>query len=801
MLLNDLQYALRRLARSPGFVAMAVVALALGIGANANIFSFVNAYLLRPLPTVKSADRLVYFEGRIRGNWAGVSYLDFLDWKQQSRAFAGLAVTQDVNPILMGRGEPERILGTRVSADFFTVFTAAPALGRAFLPAETAPGGEPVAILSDGFWQRRFGSNRDVIGGSLTLDGVSHKIVGVMPPRFRSAWNDYDFWAPLAADVAKTPRSRRTLGAIGLLEPGVSLTAAQKEMDTIAGRLRMQYPDTNTDLRVSVRDYIEGLGEGPRESIRIMIWVVAFVLLIACSNVANLQLARATGRAGEIAVRIAIGASRWRIIRQVLIESTLVSLAGGVVGYWLSLAGAKLLIASIPPGYQPINKDFMDPRIVLYTAAVALVTGLVSGIAPALQVSRVGVNDILKEGGRGNSGARGGLRNSLVVVEVTLALVLLLASGLLMQSFVRMQSINPGFRTDNLLTAFLWLPEAKYPRPEQRANFFRDLADRAAALPGVQGAAASTGVPLAGGGPGANFIVEGRPVPASGQESFGRTRSITPAYFQTIGIPLRRGRYFSDQDTETAQKVVIINERLAQQFFPNADPLGQRLKWGRDPQSPAPWLTIVGVVGDVKLWSLTAPAVPEMYSPLRQNPPGGTFLVVRTQSADPTSITPALRGELRALDRDQPLTNIRTMQRIIEESMTIARLMTVLIGLFAGIAMVMAAMGIYGVISYSVAQRTHELGIRMALGAGAPGIVKLVLRQALWMIGIGVALGVPGAAATTKMLQSYLYGVGARDPITFVFIPLALAAVGLLASYIPARRATRLDPMSALRRE
>jgi putative ABC transport system permease protein len=802
LFLNDLRYAVRRLAKSPGFAAMAVIALGLGIGANSNIFSFVNAYLLNPLPSVKNADRLVFLECERRGSTTGVSYPDFLDWTQQSRAFSDLAATQDVLPILSGRGEPERIHGERVSAGYFNVFTVRPAIGRAFLPAEMASGGEPVILLSDGFWQRRFGGRADILGQSLVLDGVSYRVVGVMPRRYRTQWSEDAFWMPLASDTMQAARGRRVLNVFARLKPAVSIATAQGEMETIAARLRLAYPETNGDMRVSVRDFIRMVGEGPRQSVSLMVGVCAFVLLISCSNVTNLQLARATSRTGEVAVRIAIGASRWRIIRQVLLESVLVALAGGLLGLGISVGGAKILVASIPATYRPLNDDFLDYRVVLYTAAVALLTGLVSGIAPAFQVSRVGIADTLKEGGRGNSsGSRGGLRNALVVVEVSLALVLLLASGLLIQSFVKMQQIDPGFRVDNLLTATIWLPDAKYPRPEQRTRFFHDLADRAAAIPGVQSAAVSTSVPMTGGGAGSNFVVEGKPLPPAGHELFGRIRSITPGYLQAIGIPLRSGRYFTAQDDEKAQRVAIVNERLAQQFFPGEDPIGKRLKWSRDPQASAPWMTIVGIIGDVKTWGLASPAAPEMYAPFAQEPRQAATLVIRTAGADPVTVASAMRAEVRALDRDQPVTAVETMRRIVEESMTISRLMTVLMAIFASIALAMAAMGIYGVISYSVAQRTHEVGIRMALGAGAGNVVRLILKQALWTVGIGVAIGVPGAAAVTTLLQFLLYGVGARDPLTFAAGALLLAIVGALASYLPARRATRVDPVIALRCE
>jgi putative ABC transport system permease protein len=797
--LNDLRYALRRLAKSPGYVAMAVMALALGIGANANVFSFVNAYLLHPLPAVKDLDRIVLFESQVRANRSGTSYLDYVDFVEQSRSFDGIAATTPVMPILSGRGEAERVIGAQVSANYFDVFTVQPATGRAFLSSEI---NEPVVLISDRFWQKRFGSSPGAIGQSLVLDNVSFRIIGVMPPRFRSEWNDFDIWRPLSAEVMKSSRGRRTLNVFGRLKPGVSLAAAQQEIAIVAKRLEMQYPETNAQLKANVYDFVERLSAGPRQSIDILVWVVAFVLLIACSNVANLQLARATGRANEIAIRIAMGASRWRIIRQVIMESTIVSLLGGALGLALAIVCAKLLLASLPPQFQPINKTLLDGYVVAYTAAIALATGIVSGIAPAFQVSRVGVNEVLKEGGRGNtSGLKGRFRSGLVVVEMTLALVLLLASGLLIQSFVKMQDIHPGFRSDRLLVAQLYLPEARYTTPEQRGNFYRALVERAAALPGVRAAASTTGLPLYGGGGGGSVIIEGQPVPAGGSELSARVRSVSASYLQTMGIGLRKGRDLAEQDAANGLRVALVNERFAQQFLGKTDPVGKRFKFGRNVQSESPWVTIVGVTADVKPASLTAPPLPEVFLPVRQDPRPWGWIVVRTESADPTTLAPALRAEVRALDRDQPVTDLRSMDRIIEESMTLPRLMAVLMTIFAAIAMAMAAMGIYGVISYSVAQRTHEFGIRMALGAGSPSVIRLVLRQALWMLGLGIGIGIPAAALMTKALQAWLYGVGARDPLTFVAIPLLLAAIGAVASYIPARRATRVDPAIALRCE
>ena len=574
MLPKDIGYALRLFAKSPGYVAMAVLALGFGIGANSSMFSFVNVYLLQPLPTVQDAGQIVILQGQRRGSQTGASYLDFTDWEKQSRGFDGIAAIQYADPIVVGLGEPERAAGVQVSSRFFRVFPVRPALGRLFLPSETAPGGDPVMLISDGFWQRKFGGARDVVGRSLSLDGVDHKIIGVLPAGFRFSWQDSDFIAPLGAGAADTPRGRRFLDVMARRKPETSIAAAQAEMDTITARLSAAYPETNESLRVSVRDLLQTIADGPRESVTIMMGVVVFVLLIACSNVANLQLARATGRANEVAIRIAMGASRWRIVRQLITESMMVAAAGGALGIGLGYAMCKALMAATPPMIHPFNQNYLDGRVLAFTAAISILTGLISGIAPAFQVSRVGVNDTLKEGGRAGAaaGSRGKLRSALVVVEVSLAMMLLLAAGLLIKSFGNLQQANPGFRVENLLTANVWLPDTKYPQPEQRAAFFRELVERVNTMPGVVSAAASTGIPLSGGGGASNFVIEGQPAPAAGHEAITRTRSVTPAFFQTMGMALRRGRYLTEQDDEKALRVVIVNERIANQYFGGAGP-------------------------------------------------------------------------------------------------------------------------------------------------------------------------------------------------------------------------------------
>jgi putative ABC transport system permease protein len=778
MLRHDIRYALRLFSKNPGFVAMAVLALAFGIGANSAIFSFLNAFVLRPLPSVADAHRVVTIEGRRRGDTMGVSYADFLDWRQQARAFSLIAATESFDPIVTGVGEPERVPSARVSAGFFDLFTARPALGRVFSPQDYAPGASPVVVIGHRYWQRSFAGKSGAIGASMTIDGVSHKIVGILPAGFRYAWEDDDLFAPLAPEAAGAPRGRRSLDVMARLKPGVSLAAAQTEMDTIARRLELQYPATNTAVRASVRDLIRTLGDGPDEGIYMLMGVVGFVLLIACANVANLQLARAAAREGEMAVRTALGASRARLVRLVLTESTGIALLGGVFGIALSYAGARLLVATLPAGVQPLNPDFFDARVLAFTAAVAVLSGILAGIAPALRVSRIDIHATLKEARRGAGGAAhgAGMRDAFVIVEISLAVILLLAAGLLIRSFNAIQSVDPGFRVDGLLTAQVQLPAARYPKPELRAAFFRDLLEKIAAIPGVESADACSSPPMTGGGYTTSFVVDGRPAPPSGHENWSHWRAATPGYFQTLGIPLIRGRAFNMLDNAAGQPVAIVNQRMARTFFPHEDPIGKRIKWSRDPNSPAPWMTIVGISGDVKAWRLNAQPLPEMFTPLSQQPQAFLFLAVRTWPADPSPVAGAVRAALRQVDRDQPITDVRSMRSTVSESLTDVKYVSRLTALFAAIAMLLAAMGIYGVISYSVARRTHEFGVRMVLGAGTAEVARLVLRQAL-------------------------YGVGEHDPLTFTLVPLALGAIALLAGYIPARRATRVDPAVALRCE
>jgi putative ABC transport system permease protein len=798
MLLHDLRYALRVFSKSPAFVAMAVLALAFGIGANSVVFSFLNAFVLRPLPSVEDANRVVMIESWRRGNYLNTSYADFADWRRQSRAFSRMAAIDSFGAIVTGRGEPEHLAGARISNEFFDLFSARPLQGRLFLAEDYAPSAPPVIVIVHRYWQRAFGGRADAIGSTVTVDGTPHKVIGILPSEFRFSWEDDDFFSPLGAEHAGEPRGARRLEVMARLRPGVAMTVAQTELNTIAKRLEMAYPATNAGVTASARSLIRMLGDGPDQGIYMMMGVVGFVLLIACANVANLQLARATGREGEMAVRVALGAGRGDLMRLVLTESTAIALVGGVVGLAMSWAGGHMIVASLPAGVQPLNPDFFDTRVFAFTAAVALVTGILAGIAPALRISKIDIHSTLKEAGRSSGGSSGGLRDVLVVAEVSLAIVLLLAAGLLIRSFNALQRVDPGFRVQGLLTAQISLPQARYPKPESRAGMLRDLTARIAGLPGVRSADAASTLPIVN-GMASGFSIEGRPAAVSGSQNFALWRAITPGYFQTMGVRMQRGRMFTEQDTPASEYVAIINERMAHMYFANEDPIGKRIKWSKDPASKEPWRTIVGISSEVRSFQMGAKPTPEMFAPVTQRAQLFAVLAIRTWAADPASVAGAVRGALREIDRDQPITNVRSMQTIVNETLTEAKYMSGLTALFAAIAMALAVMGIYGVISYSVARRTHELGIRMVLGADAHDVVGLVLRQGMLMVSIGLAIGVAGAMAVSRFLSSWLYGVSARDPLTFIAVPMGLALVALVASYLPARRATRVDPVIALR--
>ncbi|HZI17771.1 MAG TPA: ABC transporter permease [Pyrinomonadaceae bacterium] len=804
---QDLRYGLRTLAKNPGFTAVAVIALALGIGANSAIFSVVNTVLLRPLP-YKDPDRLVVvWEDRSKNGYprdtpaAG----NYVDWRDQNQVFEGMAAVANQSFNLTGSGEPERIDGRNVSAGLFPLLGVEPQLGRGFLPEEDQPGAGRVVVLSHGLWQRRFGADPSIVGRELTLNGVSHTVVGVMPAGFQFPTPEDQLWVPIAFTSQEAAnRGRHYLQVFARLKPGVGMEQAQAEMNTISARLQQQYPNTNTNVGAAIVPLHEQLVGDIRPALLLLLGAVGFVLLVACANVANLLLARAAARQKEVALRVALGANRARLLRQFLTESVLLALLGGAVGLLLALWGVNLLRAFMPEGVSQARAVAVDARVLGFTLLVSVLTGLAFGLVPALQASRFNLNETLKEGGRDAAGGRRGgrVRSALVVMEVAVSLVLLIGAGLLINSFLRLRSVDPGFHTENLLTMKVVLPQTKYPDQARRTAFYNELLERVRSLPGVKSAAVATNLPLTFKGNAIGVSIEGQPDPGPGQRPSVVTRVISPDYFRTMGIQLSQGRQFGDHDRVDSPAVAVISETAARRFWPGEDPLGKRLTPGAAASAdPDDWITVVGVARDVRQFELDAEPKPQMYLSYQQ----ASFfeprdLVVGTE-VEPLSLAGAVRQAVWSVDRDQPVSDIRSMEDILSASVARQRFSTLLLAVFAGVALVLAAVGVYGVMSYTVAQRTREIGIRLALGAQRRDVLRLAVGQALRLVLIGVAVGLAGALMLTRVMSSLLYGVSATDPATLIAVPLILAGVALLASYIPARRATRVNPLIALRYE
>jgi predicted permease len=803
-LLQDLRYGLRMLMRNPGFTIVAVLALALGIGANTAIFSVVNTVLLRPLPYKNPEALMTVWEDATHMGFPfnTPSPANFLDWREQSTVFEGMAALAQRSFNLTGAGEPERFDGRKVSANLFTILGVEPILGRTFRPEEDQPGSR-VVIFSHGVWQRRFGGDPGIIGRPVNLDGESYTVIGVMPRTVdlpsMDNWHD-QLWVPIAfSSEEAASRGNHYLEVIARLKPGVTRQQAQAEMTTIAARLERQYPEYNTRVGIKVQSLHEQLVGPIKPALLVLLGAVGFVLLIACANVANLLLARAAVRQKEIALRLALGASRSRLTRQFLTESVLLAGLGGLFGLIFSFIALDVLRKFIPESISQAQAIGIDGKVLIFTALVSLVTGLIFGLAPASQASNFNLSETLKEGGRdSSSGSRGNrIRGALVVSEVAVSFLLLIGAGLLINSFLNLRKLDPGYRADHLLTMKVQLPETKYPDKERRAPFFRELIRKVQTLPGVQSVAVASNLPLTYNGDSMPIGVEGRPDPPPDQSPDVILRVVSPGYFATMGIPIVAGRDISEKDTADAVRVVVISEKTARYFWPGQDPIGKRLKPGST-TSDSPWREVIGIVKDVRQNDFVAEPKMQMYMAHEQV---GSFaanaVVVRTQ-VDPLSLGTSVRKIVWEIDKDQPVSDIRSMEEIVSRAVARQRFSTMLLGIFATLALVLAAVGIYGVMSYSIAQRTREIGIRMALGAQRSDVLKMVVGQGLKLVVIGVAIGLAAAFVLTRVMATLLFGVSATDPLTFVIISMVLLGVALVASYIPALRATRVDPMVAL---
>jgi putative ABC transport system permease protein len=798
--IQDLRFGIRVLLKTPGFTAVAVIALALGIGANTAVFSVVNSVLLKPLP-YKDSDRLVLMfgmsleTGRVRGS---VSPPDFVDYRQQNTTLDRLAAVAGASFSLTGGDdEPERIQSARVSEGFFEALGTSPLYGRTFTAEEEQVGRDQVVILGHGLWQRRFGQDPALLGQSITLNDKTYTVVGIMPSEFEFP-RDVEIWVPFTfGGPESSVRRFHYLRPVGLLKPGVSVEQAQADFTSIARRLAEQYPDSNRDFGAAIVSMTERVVGDMRQPLWILSGAVCFVLLIACANVANLLLARASARQKEIAIRSALGASRGRVTRQLLTESILLSLGGGALGLFVAWWGVNALVGLSSDNIPRVKEVGIDGRVLGFTMLVSLATGVVFGLIPAMQASRIDLNETLKEGGRSAATALGQwVRRVLVVFEVAVALFVLVGAGLMVKSFMRLSEVDPGFKSDNVLTMQIALTEGKYPDATARVNFFRQLIHRLEGLPGVQAVGTISQLPMSGQNNDTRFSIEGKPADPD-NPTYANSRVASPDYFRALGIPLVRGRSFTDGDSEAGPRVVIISESFAREFFPDEDPIGRHLSidYGEEWKGE-----IVGVVGNIRHNGLSVEPWREMYVNQYQAPIGSTNVAVRS-ATDPARLTSAIKGEVKAMDKDVPLYSVRTMEKLVAESVAQPRFRTLLLAIFAVVALLLAAVGIYGVMSYYVTQRTHEVGVRMALGASQKDVLKLVVGQGMALALAGVGFGLVGAYILTQFMASLLYQISASDPATFAVISITLTAVALLASYIPARRATKVDPMVALRYE
>jgi len=798
---QDLRYGLRILAAKPGFTIIAILTLGLGIGANTMIFSVVNAVLLNPLPFPDSNRLVRLSESHGGGHPSNITYATFLDLVGQTQSLENIAAARFWSDNITDGGEPEQIPIMLVSGNFFSALGVAPQLGRTLNADDDTPGHDKVVVMSDALWHRRYGGDPGIVGRTIRFGGRELTVIGVMPRGFQSSIlfsGQYELWAPLVpGGVLHDNRRSHLLGVIARVKPQATIAQAEAELQSLADGIEEKNKGVDDpNLGFSVVSLRDRMVASTRPALMVLLGAVGCVLLIACANVANLLLARSAAREREMALRLALGASRWRVSRQLLTESTLLGVAGGATGLFLAVWGIASIGALAPANLPRVDEVRIDGRVLAFTIAASLLTGILFGLAPALQLPRLSIHEVVKDGARGTSGSRRRwLRQVLVVSEVAIALVLLVGAGLLINSFWRLQQVNRGFEARNVLTVGLTL--SRYSNNEQQISFLRQVIERAGQLPGVRSAGVTSTLPTRG-GPATDFVIEGRPKVAVGDEPDADIRIVDSNYFRTMEIPIRAGRSFSDTDLNDAPKVMVINENMARRFWPNEDPIGQRvtmMDWG-------PPLTgqIVGVVGDVKSDGMDTQTRPMIYWPYTQFPVIFNSLVVRTE-VEPLSVLGALKQQIWAIDPSQPVASASTMEQVMSDSVATRRFNMLLLGVFACFALVLAAVGIYGVISYTVSQRTHEIGIRVALGAQRSDIIRLVVGQGMTLTMVGVIAGVAAALGMTRLMTTLLFGVSPTDAPTFTAVAVLLIAVALTACIVPARRATKVDPMTALRCE
>jgi putative ABC transport system permease protein len=805
---QDIRFGLRTLAKSPGFTAVAIVALALGIGANTAIFSIADAFLLKPL-NIPDPEHLVVVAELAPGQTKdtnSVSGANFVDWKAQTSSFDGLGTFQwdDVN-LTSPAALPEKVQGFKVSSNLFQLCGEQPLFGRTFLPEEDQPGHDGVTVIGQRLWERRFGADPNIIGKELHIDGRPYSVIGIMRKSF-----DFPQTAELWLPIALTPqqlqdRRNHMFMTLGKLKPGVTLASAGAEMKTIARRLSDAYPATNHNWSarvVPIRVY--ELGDDTIQYTVILLGAVGFLLLIVCANVANLQLVRGASRHKEMAIRVALGGSRWRLARQLLTESVLVAFGGALLGLVLAKWAVSLVVVHMPPevakyipGWYQIR---LDSRAMLFTMIAGIIAGIVSGILPAFQGARLDVNETLKEGGRSSSSSRGRhvLRNGLVITQVALATILVVGSALLVRGFRTLLTYNQGFQPDTLLTMYLNLPDTRYAKPEQRNQFYSQVLEKMSAMPGVVATAGTSWIPYGDGGGNAPFSIEGRPWRDASETPTISNIVISPNYLHMVHVPLIQGRELSDGDSANSQLVAVVSQSLARRFWPAGDAIGHRVRVGGDPKNP--WMSIVGIVGDVKMdWSDTRPLY-AIYRTYRQAPRGYFAFMLRS-TGDPMSLAPAAAAAVTAVDNDMPLTDVMPMSKVAGNSIIGIAYVSVMMGVIGFMALILAAVGVYGVMAFTVTERTYEIGVRMAFGAQASDVLKIIIGRGLLLAGIGLGIGLPVTLGFTYVLRDWIFGIGAADPVTFGVIAAALLSAALLACWLPARRATRVDPMIALRYE